>query len=180
MYSDTVKSEAFLLFCQGHSFSRIAEILSSTRTGCEKIKHSTVSKWSQTPDFSGKTWTDRKREYQQLQNEAEGQAVATRHKSILDATENMITGVISDIESNSLEFKTKDAAIYAYRTLADFREKIKDKEKTVAIEDQVSLLLESFKEDEVIGPLLSERWDSIYRTFADKVEKLSMSKRHGS
>lgn len=179
MYDNFVKSEAFVFFCQGLSLRKIADILRE-KPGCEKITHGTVKKWAETPDPGGRTWEERKREYLAIVETTERESVVRQHKNILEETEGIIEDVIEEIKKGKLSFKTKDAAIYALRSLVDWRERVTDKEKRVKIEDQVQLFIEAMHEIPEVSDVLSKHRDEIYRRFQKKALEMARSRRHGN
>ena len=177
MYDDIAKSQAFLLFCNGVSFRRIAEIL-STHPGCDSITHSTVKKWSETPDKNSLTWTERKAEYSAVVAKSEKDIVIRNRADMLNETDNILNSILTELKEKKLEFKTKDAAVYAFKALAEWSEKIKDKEKRISIEDQVTLLLDAMNEIPEVAEVLSKHWTEINTKFQQLAREMLKKKRH--
>lgn len=177
MYSDITKSQAFLLYCNGVSFRQIAETL-KTHPGCESITHSTVKKWSETPDDKGLTWADRKSEYMAVVAKTEKDIVIRTRTDVLIETDKILNSILTEIGGESLEFKTKDAAIYAFRSLADWSEKIRDKDKRISMEDQVTLIFDAMREIPAVAKVLEENWTQINVIWQKKAKELLLKKRH--
>ncbi len=176
MYDDITKSQAFVLFCQGVSFRKIAEVL-STHPGCEKITHSTIKSWSEVPDGNGRTWEDRKTECLALTDKIEKNVIVRNRAEILKETDTVLNSILDEIRGKNLEFKTKDAAIYAFKALAEWSEKIKDKEKRISIEDQVTMLLDAMNEIPEVAEALSKHWTEINEKFQKLAREMLKKKR---
>ncbi len=176
MYSDLDKSEAFLLFCNGFSYRKIAEILSS-RLGCESISHSTIKNWAETPDSSGTTWEERKNDYHIIVRDCEKNSVIKQKIDIMEKTDNIIEKVLKEMED--LKFKTLDSGIYAFTKIYEFQQKIKDRTKRIAIEEQVRLLIDSMNENAEVKAVLEKHWCDIYKRFQEKAISLMKEKTRG-
>ncbi len=178
MYNDMVKAEAFTYYSRGMSFRKIAEVLKN-HPGCEKLTHSTIKKWSETPDFQGRLWEDRKRELDIQISESQDSMIVKKKVDVIAETDEIIAGIINDIKSGALEFKTKDAAIYSFKTIAAYNKQLKDENKRINIEDQVTLLIEAMNEVPEVGEVLSKHWGSVDKIFQQKALALAKDKRLG-
>jgi hypothetical protein len=176
-YSDLDKSQAFILFASGSSYRKIADIM-RTHPGCEKITHTTIRDWAETPDTSGKTWEDRKRETDALVKESETSAVVRQSRDIIQEIDSIIGDIVTDIKGKGLEFKTQDAAVYALKTLLEYQDKIKDKRKRVSIEDQVRCLIDAMHEIPEVKEVIQKNWKDIYARFEAKARELMARKQH--
>ncbi len=177
MYDGNTKSQAFLLFCQGHSFRRIAEIL-RVHPGCETLTHGTVKSWAETPDEAGHTWSERRREYAALARAGEATAVARTQQEIIAETSAILDEILGEIRDGGLEFKTKDAAVYAFKALAEWQERVLDKGRRISIEDQVSLMLEAMYEIGEVAEVLSKHEKAIMAAFQEKAAAV-IKEKHG-
>lgn len=178
MYSDLTKAEAFTLYCSGLSFRKIADILKN-HPGCEKITHSTVKKWSETPNLKGATWDDRKLALQEQIEQNQNDLIVKQKVDVVKETDGIIADIIADLQAGELKFKTKDAAVYALKTIAEYNKKLKDETKRVNIEDQVTLLLEAMNDIPEVGEVLSKHWNDVYNIFQKKAKALEKDKRLG-
>lgn len=142
MYNDIIKSNAYLLYAQGHSFRAIAEML-RTHPGCEKLTHNTIKSWAETPDENGLTWDDRKKEIAALMRKNEKDIVVKTQAELLESSQKALSAIMDDILYSSLDFKTKDAAVYAFKALAEWQGKVIADGKQITIEDQVEILFDA-------------------------------------
>lgn len=177
MYSDIVKSEAFVLFCQGLSYRKIAEILQAN-PGCEKITHTTIKKWAETPDMQGKTWIDRRSTVMMQLQKIEEASVARQHKDVILRTEEIKDKILAELESDSLQFKTKAEAVYAFLAIEKWQKNIKDESKRITIEDQVSMLFDAMQEIPEVAQAIQRHWEDIYTRFQAKA-KLMLKDKNG-
>ncbi len=175
MYSDIVKSEAFILFCQGLSFRKIAEVLQS-HPGCESLTHATIKKWAETPDMHGQTWSNRKSTVTRNIQVLEETSIARQHKDVLTRTEDIKDKILTDLEGNRLQFKTKAEAVYAFLAIEKWQKHIKDETKRITIEDQVSMLFDAMQEIPDVANALSKHWEDIYARFEAKAKQMLKDK----
>ena len=175
MYSDVIKSEAFVLYCQGLSYRKIAEILQSN-PGCESITHSTIRKWAETPDMQGQTWADRRSKVTQYLQKLEETSVVRQHKDVILRTEEIKDKILKELESDNLQFKTKAEAVYAFLAIEKWQKHIKDESKRITIEDQVSMLFDAMQEIPEVAKALTEHWEDIYARFQAKAKKMLKDK----
>ncbi|MEJ5361114.1 MAG: hypothetical protein WHV26_03540 [Spirochaetota bacterium] len=175
MYSDIIKSEAFVLYCQGLSYRKIAEILQAN-PGCETITHTTIKKWAETPDISGHTWIDRRNKVTSHLQKLEEASVVRQHKDVILRTEEIKDKILSELESNNLQFKTKAEAVYAFLAIEKWQKHIKDEHKRVTIEDQVSMLFDAMQEIPEVAQAIQKHWEDIYARFQAKAKKMLKDK----
>jgi transposase len=154
-YNDITKSNAYLLYAQGHSFRAIADML-RTHPGCERLTHNTIKSWAETKDENGLSWDDRKKEVTALMRKSESAVVVKTQQEIMETARTVLSGVIEEISTGGLKFKTKDAAIYGFKALAEWLERVVDKEKRISIEEQVEILWESMHEIPEVSEVLSK------------------------
>lgn len=166
-YDDITKSNAYLLFAQGRSFRAIADML-RTHPGCEKLTHNTVKQWAETPDENGLTWGDRKKDVTAFIRKNETAAVIKTQQEVLNTAHKVLSDLIEEISTGDLEFKTKDAAIYAFKALAEWQERIIDKEKRISVEEQVEILFESMHEIPEVSGVLSKHEKAIMDKWQNK------------
>lgn len=179
MYSEIVKSEAFILWCQGISSRRIAEHLRE-RPDCEKISKSTIDGWASEPDARGRTWEDKKVEYMALVEVNQQGAIVKQHIDIIAETEKIKEDLLDKIKpGGGLIFKTRDAAIYAFLAVAKYQDHVKDKKKRITIEEQVTLFIEAMNEITEVKEVLSRHWPEIDRRFQEKAAALQREKKRG-
>ncbi|HOW82569.1 MAG TPA: hypothetical protein PK573_08420 [Spirochaetota bacterium] len=174
-YSDIVKNEAFLYYCQGIPSRKIAEILRN-RPDCENISHSTIDTWAKEADQKGRTWDDRKAEYLAVVEKHQAGAVVRQHLDIIQETENLKETLLNDIKGR-LDFKTKDAAVYAFLAVAKYQDRIKDKRQRITIEEQVTLFIEAMNEIPTVRDVLSQYWQEIDHIFQAKANQLQREKK---
>lgn len=177
-YSDLDKSHAFILYSSGLSYRRLADIMRA-RPGCEKITHTTIRDWAETPDASGQTWDDRKREVNALVKAGEDASVVRIRRDIIEDTGSIIDDIVDELKSKKLEFKTRDAAVYALKTMLEYQDKVKDKRKRVSIEDQVRCLIDAMHEITEVHDVIERNWSDIYRRFEMKARELLARKSNG-
>jgi|GEM_PF-1821269 len=178
MYNDMVKAEAFTYYSRGISFRKIAEILKN-HPDCETLTHSTIKKWSETPDFKGRLWEDRKRDLDLQIEEGQDSMIIKTKVDVIKETEEIMSDVIEDIKTGTLEFKTKDAAIYAFNAIAKYNKQLKDENKRINIEDQVTLLMDAMNEVPEVAEVLSKHWGDVDKIFQKKALGLAKDKRLG-
>lgn len=166
-YNDITKSNAYLLYAQGHSFRAIADML-RTHPGCEKLTHNTIKSWAETADENGLTWDDRKKEVSALMRRKEDEVVAKTQAELLELSQKVLTDVLDEILNGALKFKTKDAAIYAYKTLAEWQGKVIEKGKQITIEDQVEILFDAMYEIPEVAAVLSKHEKAIMEAWKVK------------
>ncbi|TAL31572.1 MAG: hypothetical protein EPN93_17405 [Spirochaetes bacterium] len=167
MYDAMTISQAFMLYCQGHSFRKIAEMLKS-HPGCETLTHGTVKGWAEKKDETGLTWEDRRRDYTALMRAGEKQAVVRTQEQVIEETSSILNEIIDEIRSGDLEFKTKDAAVYALKALSEWQQKIVDKGKRVTVEEQMDILFEVMYEITEVSQVLLKHQEAILRKFQER------------
>jgi len=175
-YSDIVKNEAFLYYCQGIPSRQIAEILRN-RPGCENISHSTIDAWAKEADQKGRTWDDRKAEYLAVVEKHQAGAVVRQHLDIIEETENMKKEILDDLRGGDLGFKTKDAAYYSFLAIAKYQDRIKDQKKRITIEEQVALFLAAMNEIPAVHDVIEQYWPEIDTIFQAKANQLQREKK---
>lgn len=166
-YNDITKSNAYLLYVQGHSFRAIADML-RTHPGCEKLTHNTVKSWAESQDENGLTWDDRKKEITVLMRKKESDVAVKTQTELLESSQKALSMMMDDILSSALEFKTKDAAVYAYKALAEWQERVVDKGKQIKIEDQVEILFDAMNEIPEVAAVLSKHEKAIMEAWKVK------------
>ncbi|MCL2154057.1 MAG: hypothetical protein FWH53_00175 [Leptospirales bacterium] len=166
-YNDIIKSNAYMLYAQGYSFRQIADIL-KTHPGCEKLTHNTVKSWALEKDNNGLTWDDRKKEVTDLIQKKETETVIQTKRELIEATQKALSDIMTDILSGSLGFKTKDAAVYAFKTLFEWQDKVIDKEKRITIEEQVEIVFEAMHEIAEVSEVLLKHEKAIMAKWQEK------------
>ena len=174
-YSDIDKSDAFVLFCSGHSFHRIAEIM-RVRPNCASISPNTIKSWSEQPDDKGRTWIDRKSEVDALVEVNENTTAARIKTNLVGEIEAVQAKVLEEITDGSLKFKTKDAAIYSFKSLGEWCDKIKERNKRIGVENQVQIMFESMNEIPEVKEVLSKHWKPIMNIFEYKAREILKAK----
>jgi hypothetical protein len=166
-YNDITKSKAYMLYAQGYSFRQIADML-KTHPGCEKLTHNTVKSWALEKDDNGFTWEDRKKEVTALIQKNESNIVVKTKAELLESSQKVLASVMDEILSGSLEFKTKDAAMYAFKALAEWQGKVVAEGKQVTIEEQVEILIESMHEIPEVSAVLLKHEKAIMEIWKAK------------
>jgi transposase len=173
-YNDVIKSNAFVLFSQGYSYRAIAEMM-RTNPGCEKLTHGTVKSWAETPDEKGHTWNERKQEVIALMRKKESDIAVKSQAELLESSQKALTTIMDEILSGALEFKTKDAAVYAFKALAEWQGRVIAEGKQITIEEQVEILFESMYEIPEVASVLSSHEKRIMESW--KVKALERLKK---
>ena len=166
-YNDIIKSNAYMLYAQGYSFRQIADMLKN-HPGCEKLTHTTVKSWSTEKNENGLTWEDRKKEITALIQSQETQVIIKTKQELIEESQKALSDIMSDIRSGALEFKTNDAAVYAFKALFEWQEKVVDKEKRITLEEQVSLIIESMHEIDEVSEVLKKHEKAIFEKWQEK------------
>jgi len=177
-YSEFIKSEAFMLYCQGISTRQIADII-KIRPGCDKISHSTIDSWAKSPDRTGLTWEDKKHEYLAIVEQTQKGVIVNQQKDIIQRTDEIKEKLLTEIDGENLSFKTKDAAIYSLLSILKYQDKIKDQKKRITVEEQVTLFIEAMSDIPEVNEVLSKYWDEIHKRFQEKARDLQRDKQHG-
>ncbi|HNX59298.1 MAG TPA: hypothetical protein PKK43_09365, partial [Spirochaetota bacterium] len=134
--------------------------------------------WAETPDESGRTWDDRKRETDVLVKESENTTIVRRNRDIIAEIDVLTDDIMTELKGKGLEFKTRDAAVYALKTLLEYQDKVKDKRKRVSIEDKVRCLLDAMYEIPEVKEVIQKNWSDIYGRFERKATDLMSRAKH--
>jgi len=156
-----------MLYAQGHSFRQIADML-KTHPGCEKLTHNTVKSWALEKDSNGSTWEDRKKEITALIHKNEREIVAKTKAELIEASQKVLSSVMDEILSGGLEFKTKDAAMYAFKALSEWQEKVIAVGKQITMEEQVEILFSAMYEIPEVAAVLSKHEKTIMEIWKAK------------
>lgn len=170
-YSDNIKSKAFMLYAQGFSFAEIAARLKGEE-GASKLTKGAIRRWAEKPDDLGRTWKDRKRDISLLVQESETEAAVRQRKELVKDSGNILSEIMDEIRSGSLEFKTKDAAIYAFKALADWQAKTLDKDSKagdMGALGVIQTMLEIFAEVPDVRAAVQLHWPHIEREIKKRI-----------
>lgn len=158
-YNSSVKLEAENLFLRGYNLNQIVEML---KKKYPKISYSSVLKWSETKDKSGRTWKD-------IQKEVVEQARAITHTNLTNKyallkqkAEILKENLEEELLNPELKTKSKEGGIYAWKSLNEMILMIEDKYESKKTPKEIVLeFLDILNSVPQIKDVLKKNWNLV-------------------
>ncbi|MCL2154173.1 MAG: hypothetical protein FWH53_00770 [Leptospirales bacterium] len=168
-YNDNVKIRAYSLFIQGTSYEEAARLLS--KDFAISITPNTIKNWAEKKDKRGFSWADYRSDIRDVARQTVESVEKNRLVEIRDKTRTLVDSFYDQIvDDAALKVSSKDGALYAFKTLADFELKLEEKTKeNMSVLVIIQMVLEIFSEVPDVKRVIQKYWKQIEKEIRIRV-----------